>query len=157
MPSDGIRGTPAVILALASSTGATGTPSEAIRRWDSSEAVAFQPNSRPCIDLPAGIAREDGSLNKGWSLAIQSAHDDEHVMTWALNPHYLEIYTLVGPPLPTTRSSSTPMETCRSEIDHPLVVLRTFRPSWATLILVQAMVMSGLRTFLSSPITMSRQ
>jgi hypothetical protein len=48
---------------LASSTGATGTHSEGIRRLDSSEALTFQPNNRPCIDLPAGIAREDGSLN----------------------------------------------------------------------------------------------
>jgi hypothetical protein len=63
------------MLGLAGSAGATDKASEGIHRLASSEAVTFQSNIGPCIDVPAGTA--DGSLNDAWSLALQSAHNDE--------------------------------------------------------------------------------
>ena len=44
---------------------------------DSYEAVRFQPSIGPCINLPEGTATENGSLNGGWSLALQPAHNDD--------------------------------------------------------------------------------
>jgi hypothetical protein len=62
---------------LAGSAVADRTVSDGNRRLDTSEAVTFQPNIGPCIDLPAGQA--DGTTNDGWSLAMSNPHNDNDV------------------------------------------------------------------------------
>jgi hypothetical protein len=92
--------TPAVILALASTASATGTPSQWIRRLDSSEAVILQPKSGPCIDRLALVqrGRMDRSTKDGrWPFSLHMMMKDPlQIMTWALDSHSLGIHTVVG-------------------------------------------------------------